>query len=74
MLTLQELQTKLDALNHQLQQSATDYVKAKDALAQQLANHNALEGAVMLTRQMVEEEKVKEGYIEPVPAEEIPVS
>ncbi len=73
MLTLQELQAKLEMLIHQAQQSSADYAKAKQALDQQLANHNALEGAVMLARQMVEEEKIKEGYIEPVepvPAEE----
>ena len=70
MLTLQDLQTKLEMLIHQAQQSANEYTKAKQALEQQLANHNALEGAVMLARQMVEEEKIKEGYIEPAPVVE----
>ena len=76
MLTLQDLQAKLELLISQAQQSSADYAKAKQALDQQLANHNALEGAVMLARQMVEEEKIKEGHMDPAPVvaeEAVPV-
>ena len=72
MLTLQDLETKLGMLEHQAKASGDAYAKAVEDLKQQLANHNALEGAVMLARQMVAEEKIKEENTLPegdIPAE-----
>jgi hypothetical protein len=63
MINLQDLESRLQLLEGQLQQSADSYAQARKDLEQKLANHNALEGAVMLLRQMVAEEKAKESTI-----------
>lgn len=68
MLTLQELEQKLGMLQHQLQQSSADYAKMEQELKQKLANHNAIEGAVMLANQLLQEAKVKAEHTE-VPTE-----
>lgn len=60
MLTVQELEQKLGMLQHQLQQSSSEYAKMEQDLKQKLANHNAIEGALMLAKQLCEEEKMKE--------------
>lgn len=60
MLTIKDLQDKVDGLKKQVNDSMVAYNKSEQALKQQLANHNALEGALMLAQQMVEEEMAKE--------------
>jgi hypothetical protein len=60
MLTIQDLEAKVQGLRKQLDDSQVAYTKADQALKQQLANHNALEGAVMMAQQMLMEEQAKE--------------
>lgn len=60
MITAEDLEVRVKALEEQVKQNGLDYAQAKKDLDQKMANYNALEGALMLARQMLLEERIKE--------------